>query len=227
MVPFRLKSISQAADTFRGHMANNGACTYHNHSIRILSHAHTSILPCGCVPNTSENMVASNIDSTSRVSILNLHIRQASVCPAQAKSTMITSQCKHDYVISPISKYSHFAKFNAHQILLLYGIQFLIPMPESTQCSWVEQFKPDISQIGVVQVLCRCFMCPVAKQMTSNTVVAMRDIMQICFIGLSVHMECIIYSLPGQFTCQFHQGTVGWEFSSKLLASINFATSGH
>ena len=91
MVPFRLKSISQAADTFRGHMANNGACTYHNHSIRILSHSHTSILPCGCVPNTSENMVASNIDSTSRVSILNLHIRQASVCPAQAKSTMITS----------------------------------------------------------------------------------------------------------------------------------------
>ena len=48
-------------------------------------------------------------------------------------------------------------------------------------------------------------MSPVAKQMTSNTVVAMRDVMYMCFVGFSIQVKLccygwicsIIYSLPG------------------------------
>ena len=52
----------------------------------------------------------------------------------------------------------------------------------------------------------KCFVLPVAKQMMSNTVVAKRDVMQMCFVGFSVQMELsccgwicsVIYSLPGR-----------------------------
>ena len=49
-------------------------------------------------------------------------------------------------------------------------------------------------------------MSPVAKPMMSNTVVVMRDIMKMCFVGFSIQIELaavagsvaiIIYSLPG------------------------------
>ena len=38
---------------------------------------------------------------------------------------------------------------------------------------------------------CKCFVSLVAKQMTSNTVVAMCDVMQMCFVGFSIQIELI------------------------------------
>ena len=75
-----------------------------------------------------QNMVASNTAVlTSKVSILNSHVRRASVCHTCAKGAKITSQRKTDtsqvqlpstnsqIKILPMSKYSHFTKFNACQ----------------------------------------------------------------------------------------------------------------
>ena len=50
-----------------------------------------------------------------------------------------------------------------------------------------------------------CFVSMVAKQMMSNTIVGIRDIVQMCFVGFSIQIEpsccgwicSIIYSLPG------------------------------
>jgi len=52
--PLRLKNSAQAADIFRGDMANNSASTYRSYSVRILSvcpfsHA-VQFFPCGWVP---------------------------------------------------------------------------------------------------------------------------------------------------------------------------------
>ena len=35
----------------------------------------------------------------------------------------------------------------------------------------------------------KCFVSPVARQMTSNMVVAMRDVVQMCFVGFSIQIE--------------------------------------
>ena len=38
-------------------------------------------------------------------------------------------------------------------------------------------------------IMSKCFVSPVARQMTSNMVVAMRDVVQMCFVGFSIQIE--------------------------------------
>ena len=73
-------------------------------------------------------------------------------------------------------------------------------MPKTTKHLRVERFKLDTSQIDMM-----CFVSTVAKQMMSNTIVAIYDIVQMCYVGFSIQIELIccgwicsiIYSLPG------------------------------
>ena len=68
----------------------------------------------------------------------------------------------------------------------------------------VEQFKQDISQVGRILasfpgsrahkslgtrlVGYKCFVSPVAKQTTSNMVVALCDVVQMCFVGFLIQI---------------------------------------
>ena len=45
------------------------------------------------------------------------------------------------------------------------------------------------SALGRYVAWYKCFVSPVAKQMTSNTVVAKRDVMQMCLAGFSIQIE--------------------------------------
>ena len=67
---------------------------------------------------------------------------------------------------------------------------YLSPIPSFTSLLYNsyttprDVFKLDISRVGV-----ECFLSPVVKQMMSNTVVAMCDVVQMCFVGFSIQIE--------------------------------------
>ena len=139
MVPLPLKNSTQAADIFRGDMANNSASTYRSHSIRILrvspfSHA-VQFFPCGWVPRKHGTLNAA-------VGLKSLHSQfwQANVRHAlkalrlRHSVKMITSQVQFQITKVKFRQYQntiffrHFAKFNACKIFPLYGTPYVQDM---------------------------------------------------------------------------------------------------